>query len=113
MKKTKLNKVALTVCLCILLHQFLSHFSPVCTVWVGGWNREDDDGTYNCAVIAAQKTQVGLAVQVDRWETVKGENLEGESGRRGIAILDHLYCIICWIRTPEKQARRENWQLAG
>lgn len=80
---------------------------------MGGWKREDDNGTYNYAVVAAQKTQVGLAVQVDRFKIVKGENLKGESGRRGIAILNHLYCIICWIRTPKKQGRREKWQLAG
>lgn len=53
-----------------------------------------DTCTYRGALAVAQKTQVDLAVQVDRWKISKAENVEGETGHSGIAILKHLYCTI-------------------
>lgn len=70
-----------------------------------------DNGTYSCAVVASEKTQVDLAVQVDGWKIGKGENREGESSHCGIAILNQVYCVICWIRTPGKQGRWLKLQL--
>lgn len=61
-----------------------------------------ENGTYSCAVVVAQKTQVDLAVQVNGWKVGKGENPEGESGHSGTAI-DQLNCTICCIRTPGRQ----------
>ena len=68
------------------------------------------NGTYSCAVVVAQKTQMDLAVQVDGWKIDKGENHEGESGCSGIAILNQLYCTICWIRTPGRQGKLQKLQ---
>ncbi len=61
------------------------------------------DVTYSRAVVVLQETQVDLAMQVDGCVVGKGEHPERESGRSGDTILDQLYRIICWIRTPGRR----------
>lgn len=47
--------------------------------------------TYSDALVVLQETQAGLTVKVDGWIIGKGENLEGETGLSGIAVLNQLH----------------------
>lgn len=63
-------------------------------------NTNKHNGTYSCAVVVLQETQVDLAMQVDGRKVGEGEHPEGESGHSGDAVLNDLHCTISLIRTP-------------